>query len=223
MLRCLCRWRTTCGCSWTAWLKTPRLTLRPKRTWHCSRRVSGPLVLSATSSSNRCWFKNNRLCIVFPWSVIIQLIPSFSALHRPHPVGLWKVSWTGWSSRLSPSSTRNVQLLNTQRSRGCRNWTMPTMQVIYMKCFLFFLYLASWEKRTWSSCGNHVLWQVGRTPLVAHWSLLREIQPRRLLCLGWEWSAGTVMASFLSEEKCSTSGRPRSSRYTAATFQPIYH
>lgn len=48
------RWRTTCGCLSIAWLRTPPLTLRPKRTWHCSRRPSGPLVLSVTSSLNRC-------------------------------------------------------------------------------------------------------------------------------------------------------------------------
>lgn len=86
--------------------------------------------------------------------------------------------------------------------------------------FLFLFLFRRHEKVNYlpSSYTNHVLWQVGRTPLAAHWSLPREIQPRHLLCLGWEWSVGTAMASSLSEEKCSTSGRPHSSRLGPTAF-----
>lgn len=74
-------------------------------------------------------------CILSLRNVIIWivLIPLYCVFFRPHPVGLWKVSWTGWSLRLNPSSTRNVQLLNIQKSKGCQNWMMPMMQVLYTK------------------------------------------------------------------------------------------
>lgn len=76
------------------------------------------------------WYYILNIRSVIIW---ILLIPFYFMLFRPHPVVLWKVSWTGWSSRLSPSSTRNAQLLNIQKSKGCQNWTMPMMQVLYTK------------------------------------------------------------------------------------------
>lgn len=69
--RSFSRWRITCGCLSIAWLRTPPLTLRPKRTWHCSRRTLGRHVLWVRSSLNRCWFKNHQLCN--PGCVIIQI------------------------------------------------------------------------------------------------------------------------------------------------------
>lgn len=58
---CVCRWRTTCGCLWTVWLRTPALTLRPKKTWHYSRRISVPPALWVTSLLNRweMWLLNH--------------------------------------------------------------------------------------------------------------------------------------------------------------------
>lgn len=53
-----------------------------------------------------------------------------SAPHRLRLVALLKASWTGWSSRLRLSSTRNVQPSNTPKSRVCQSWTMLTMQVM---------------------------------------------------------------------------------------------
>lgn len=66
-----------------------------------------------------------------------------SVLYRPQLLGLWKVSWIGWSLRLSHSSTRNALPSNTQKSKVCLNLTMQMMQVKY-----FFYCLTTWEN--WS-------------------------------------------------------------------------
>lgn len=52
-----------------------------------------------------------------------------SVFYRPQLLGLWKVSWIGWSLRLSHSSTRNAPPSNTQKSKVCLNWMMQMMQV----------------------------------------------------------------------------------------------
>lgn len=132
------RWRTTFGCLWTAWLRTPPLTLKPRRTWRCSKRALDPVVLSATSSLNRCLESINFASVIFqkqrcsvgitsPWS---DPVPC-----RPLPLASWRASWTGWNSRRRLSSTRNVQLSNKVKSRASPNWTTPTMQVMHVAQF----------------------------------------------------------------------------------------
>lgn len=48
---CCFRWRTTSGCLWTHWSRTPPLTLRPRRTWHSRPRALGPSAFCQTSLS----------------------------------------------------------------------------------------------------------------------------------------------------------------------------
>lgn len=97
-------------------------------------------------------------------------------------VALWRVSWTGWSSRPRHNSTRSVLQWSTARLKASPSWTTPTMPVRHLPrgplLPIFILKLVEDFKLGW---GNRA-WLLGPPLFYKKWG-------ETLNCLNTHWTA----------------------------------